>query len=127
MIERFPPNASSIRLPVLVRGPNKDSYLFMFLDTGASRTMLTWEAAVNCGYDPAAGGRFQVVTASGFEMCSEITLSEFVALGRCLHDFPTICHPLPTALRGDGLLGLDFFRATRLTIDFRVGEVALEV
>ena len=127
MIERFPPDAPSICLPVLVKGPKKDHYMCMFLDTGASWTVLTWEAAVNCGYDPAAGGRFQIVTASGLEMCSEIVVSEFRALGRCLRDFRIVCHPLPPAIGADGLLGLDFFRATKLTIDFRVGEVGLDV
>ena len=127
MSDRFPLDAGSIRLVAIISGPLREMSSRMVLDTGASRTVLTWEIAQACGYDPAgAENRTDITTASGFETCPEIVLSDFRFLGRTLQDFPVLCHPLPAELRIDGLVGLDFFRATRLTLDFRIGEVTLE-
>ena len=39
--------------------------------------------------------------------------------------FFLICHTLPASVSVDGLLGLDFLRGQRLTIDFRAGRIAL--
>ncbi len=35
------------------------------------------------------------------------------------------CHTLPPSAGVDGLLGLDFFRGERLTVDFRTGRLIL--
>jgi hypothetical protein len=36
-----------------------------------------------------------------------------------------VCHTLPPSASIDGLLGLDFLRDRRLTIDFRTGQITL--
>jgi len=36
-----------------------------------------------------------------------------------------LCHTLPPSAGVDGLLGLDFFRGQRVTIDFQHGEVTI--
>jgi hypothetical protein len=128
MTEHFSLTAPSIRLAGIVKGPAKEIPLRLLLDTGAVRTILTWETAVGCGYDPAvASKRIPIVTASGYETCPEIILSQITFLQRRLHNIPVLCHPLPAELRVDGIVGLDFFRGTKLTIDFRTGEVSLDV
>lgn len=38
----------------------------------------------------------------------------------------TLCRDLPAEVRVDGLLGLDFFRGTRLALDFRAGRLSLD-
>jgi len=38
-----------------------------------------------------------------------------------------ICHTLPPTARVDGLLGLDFFRNTRLNIDFISGKIEAQL
>jgi hypothetical protein len=40
-------------------------------------------------------------------------------------NFPVICHDLPAALHVDGLLGLDFVRRYRLSVDFQAGFISL--
>ena len=47
------------------------------------------------------------------------------ALGRTVRSFPILIGQLPAGLRIGGLLGLDFFRDTRLTIDFRARVVSV--
>ena len=37
-----------------------------------------------------------------------------------------VCHTLPPSAGVDGLLGLDFLRNSRLTIDFRSGQIVLD-
>ena len=41
-------------------------------------------------------------------------------------DGKDVCRDLPAAIAIDGLLGLDFLRGTRLTIDFRNGTIDVE-
>jgi predicted aspartyl protease len=128
MSEHFPPGSRSIRLVALVRGPVREIAARMLLDTGATRTILAWELALACGYDPGgAKDRIEITTASGFESCPEVTISEFLFLGLCRRNFSVLCHPLPSELRIDGVVGLDFLRDTKLTIDFRIGEVMVEI
>ena len=43
-----------------------------------------------------------------------------------LSDFPIVCHTLPPSAAVDGVLGLDFFRGTRLVLDFRKGLVTVD-
>ena len=47
-------------------------------------------------------------------------------LGRDCADFPVLAHTLPPSAGVDGLLGLDFVRGGRLTVDFRAGHVTLD-
>jgi len=45
------------------------------------------------------------------------------ALGKIHEYFPLLCHTLPPTAGVDGLLGLDFFRGTYLSIDLVSGIV----
>ena len=95
-----------------------DSVLCNFaLDTGATRTLLSSEGAATLRLALALGE--QVATASGIESSQHATLSRVDALGMTRRDFRILVLPLPRAAGIDGLLGLDFLRDTRLTIDFR--------
>lgn len=67
-----------------------------------------------------------MTTASGLEVAPMITLERLEALGRQRDHFPVLCHTLPVSAGVDGVLGLDFLRGHRLTVDFRIGLVTLE-
>ena len=41
-------------------------------------------------------------------------------------DFNILEHPMPEDAGADGLLGLDFFENTSLTIDFILSEIGIE-
>jgi len=116
-----------IILPVRVSGPTTEYVLRFILDTGATTSMLNRDTAMLLGYDPADGlFSMQITTASGIELVSTIILERLAVLGQERANFPILCHTLPAEAGVDGVLGLDFFRGRRLTLDFRVGLVMLD-
>jgi predicted aspartyl protease len=100
--------------------------LRLALDTGATGTVVNVWMLVAVGYDPVlVPDRIQVTTASGVEFVPRIILNKLEALGQERTGFPVLCHTLPPSTGVDGLLGLDFFRGQRLTIDFSNGQLTL--
>ena len=93
------------------------------LDTGASRTMLAARRADILGLTMMPGGR--VITASRVETARLAMVPEISALGITRRDLEVIVMPLPASSGLDGLLGLDFLRDTRVTIDFRAGILSI--
>ena len=108
-------------------GPTGSALLRLALDTGATATLVNVGMLVSIGYDPAlSSDRLQVTTGSGVEFAPRITLNKIVALGEERTDFPVLCHTLPPSAGVDGLLGLDFFRARMLTIDFHKARIFID-
>jgi len=109
-----------------VTGPSGNALLRFALDTGATGTIVNAGPLVAIGYDPAlTPNRVQVTTGSGVEFAARVKVSKLVALGQERTDFLLLCHTLPPSTGVDGLLGLDFFRDQKLTLDFRNGEMEL--
>ena len=108
-------------------GPAGSAVLRLALDTGASVTLSNTAIAVSIGYDPSsAADRLQITTGSGVEFAPKIDVQSVRALGRIQRGFSVVCHTLPPSAGVDGLLGLDFLRDSRLTIDFRSGRIELD-
>lgn len=127
MTLRFDPQHGLIIVPTRLSGPLDDVIIRLALDTGATGSMINWDVAILLGYDPASSGeRIRVTTGSGVEYTPRVTIQRIEALGRTCQDFPILCHTLPPSATVDGLLGLDFFRGTILTIDLQVGTLTLE-
>lgn len=119
------------RGPVLVsanlRGPEGELVLRLALDTGATTSVLSWEAAALLGYDPSANkARVRITTGSGVEFAPRISIIKIEALGMERLNFPILCHTLPPSAGVDGLLGLDFLRGHRVVVDFRSGLITLD-
>ena len=53
-------------------------------------------------------------------------ITRLSALGRHAIGLRVLAHSLPATTAFDGLLGLDFFRETVLTLAFRTGQIRLE-
>lgn len=110
-----------------LEGPSGSAILRLALDTGATSTTINVGMLVSIGYDPSlVPDRIQVTTGSGVEYVPRITLSKIAALGRERGNFSGLGHTLPPSAGIDGLLGLDFLRGQKLTIDFIQGQVKLE-
>ena len=123
----FNPAGNSIPVSVRLFGPDSDARVRLALDTGATYTMISRETAAELGYDlTAVDGALPLITASGTETAAVINLERIEALEQERRNFPVACHNLPEGTPFDGLLGLDFFRGQKLTIDFRSGLVTLE-
>ena len=127
MTLRFNPSAGTIVVTAVISGNSIEAAARLALDTGANMTMLNRELASNLGYDVESPDRMvRIATASGIVRAPQLAIRRLEALGNERQEFPIICHSLPRGVSVDGLLGLDFFRGQRLTIDFRKGLITLD-
>lgn len=123
---RFDTAAGVIHTKVTILGPAREDDLTFALDTGASRSVISWPAAVDLGLRPeGASAGTEIITGSGVEYCPLLRVSRISALGQARLDFRILCHAFPPKLHLQGLLGLDFLAGRVLTVDFRRGNVRL--
>jgi predicted aspartyl protease len=122
----FPPHYRLVLVEAELEGPTGNVVLRLALDTGATVTVLSAAALVTAGYDlTLAPSHVQVTTGSGVESVPVISVSRLKALGQERTGFPVLGHTLPVSAGVDGVLGLDFLRGLTLTVDFRLGQIAL--
>ena len=120
----FTPNQGLVIVNSELVGPTGTAILRLALDTGATGTLVNVGMLVSIGYDPALSpNRVQVTTGSGVEFAPRIDLIKISSLGIEYFDFPVLAHTLPPSTNVDGLLGLDFFRGKKLSIDFSNGQI----
>ena len=126
---RFDPSAPLLVVFATVEGrqPGRRRRLKVALDTGATYTMIPWEIAQALGYHPErARRRIELMTASGMAIVPLVEVREIRALGQRVKGLEVLVHDLPPASRVEGLLGLNFLRNFKLTLDFRAGILELE-
>ncbi|MBI3194227.1 MAG: retropepsin-like domain-containing protein [Ignavibacteriae bacterium] len=124
---KFELSRGLVIVPVTFVSTSEQGIAKLALDTGAAHTLVSSDIAVMLGYDPAVSKeRKLIVTASGTEYASRIFVNSIQALGITRTNFPVLCHTLPNSARVDGLLGLDFFKNTLLTIDFKQGTITVQ-
>ena len=127
MTTYFNPAENHIAVLARLFGPKGDSTARLVLDTGASRTLVNRDIVERLGYSLSADlPTARVATGSRIENMPMLVVSRIAALGRDLTNLEVLCHNLPAGTTIDGLLGLDFFRNQRLTIDFREGLITLD-
>jgi predicted aspartyl protease len=120
----FNATAGLILVESRVHGPKGDMAVRLALDTGATTTMLNADVFAVLGYDPASEARrVHVTTGSGVEFAPLVAVEKIEALAEERHGLEVLCHTLPPSATVHGVLGLDFFRNRRLTVDFRSGLV----
>jgi predicted aspartyl protease len=122
----FNPLGGLIIVEARLWGTAGDIVARLALDTGASATVVNEAFLRHIGCDPvAAPQRVQVTTGSGIAFAPRLVIDRIESLGQVRTQFPVLCHTLPPTAPMDGLLGLDFLRHLRLTIDFRTGRISL--
>ncbi len=126
---RFDPAAPVLVVFATIQGkqPTQRRRLKVALDTGAIYTMIPWEIARALGYQPELSRQqIEMMTASGMAIVPLIKVKEFRSLGQTVKGLELLVHDLPSAGRVEGLLGLNFLRAFKLTLDFKRGILELE-
>jgi predicted aspartyl protease len=122
----FNPSAGAVYVEASLSGPLGQADVRLILDTGATTTLIRSTILVAVGYDPdASPDRISVALGSGIQLVPRVVLNRLSALGQHLLGLPVLSHSVLPAAGADGLLGLDFLRGTTLTVDFRVGQIAL--
>jgi hypothetical protein len=124
----YPFNAS--QGPILVEGslsgPMGQADVRLILDTGATTSLVRSPILIAVGYDPdASPDRVPVAMGNSVGICPRLILNRFSALGQHRLGFRLVAHSLPPAAGVDGLLGLDFFRGSILTLDFPAAQIVL--
>lgn len=122
----FNPAAGLVMASLRLSGPTGQTVANVAVDTGATSTVIRDAILVSVGYDPAgAKDRTRITTGSGIAFVPRLIVAKVEALGQVRDDFVLLAHTLPPSASVDGLLGLDFLRDRRLTIDFRKGRVSV--
>jgi predicted aspartyl protease len=123
---QFDPKAGIILVKTKLYGPRGDAIVNLALDTGATWTLVSWEAAVLVGYDPAKiQQRTAITTGSGIEYCPKLNFLSIEALGKSAKGLEVLCHTLPPTSRVDGLLGLNFLRRFNVSLNFKPGYITV--
>ena len=123
----FDSDGEFVAVEVHLYGPEGYLVADFSLDTGSTRSLVSQDLALQLGYDLAAATSFSnFITGSGMVTAPIINFARVEALEQEHRFFPIVCHTLPSGSPIDGLLGLDFFRGQKLTVDFRAGLVTLE-
>ena len=127
MSEMFDARKGLVLLTAEIIGPKREVIVRLALDTGATATLIKPNALIIAGYDLTnLTDEAQVTTGSELISVPRITVRRIIALDVQVDDLSVLAHAVPKSARIDGVLGLDFFRGKRLTIDFQVGEITLE-
>ena len=127
MTTPFNPQEALIVVMARVHGPAGITRVRLALDTGATSSIVAREALELIGYNPTrSSDRVRVVTGSAIERAPLITVGRIEGLGRERRDLRILAYAIPSAAGVDGVLGLDFVRGWRLTIDFRAGLITLD-
>ena len=96
------------------------------LDTGATYTSISQDLAQELGYDLSKAPHITITTANGQVSIPKITLKELTMHGYKLHNVEATVISLPKNVPFQGLLGLNFIRRQRVTIDIDSKNVVLE-
>ncbi len=122
----FDPNGGLILVTALLEHEAGVAVLRLALDTGANFSVLKPEIFEDMGQNlPVEIDRFTLATANGLIEAPLIEVDSLTALGLVRSQVRFAVHDLPDILDIDGVLGLDFLREKRLTLDFRAGKIEL--
>ena len=124
----FPRNKGLIICNAKISKNKRAAYLPLAIDTGATTTIISLKAAQEIGLLPHLPHYKTILTGTeGSEICPVIIIPKFSCLGITKRNLEVICHDLPPRSPVEGLLGLNFFKNTRLNIDFIQGITATTI
>ena len=119
----FDPKDNLIIVPVEIHGKNHQFTIDMAVDTGATWTIIPVKT---CAIIGAIHHRsITIVTGSRVENAQLMTIPLIKAFGMDIPNFKVVAHNLPPSLLVDGLLGMNFLKRAKLTIDFSKNVIKL--
>ena len=115
------PKLSLIPADVSLKGKKgKPVFLTLALDTGASFSSIPSDAAISIGCDPTKSCRkIEIITASGTEYVSIVTIPCVQIWDINLKDIDFICLDMPPKSPVSGLLGLNILKKFDIFLKFR--------
>lgn len=122
----FDSQADLVIVRAALFGPVAFVDLLLAVDTGSTQTVVARRKLRVADYDlenPITSLR--VATGSQVEILPLLRVDSLGCLSQLRDGFEVLAHDLPASPQIDGVLGLDFLRGHRLTLDFRAGEIEL--
>lgn len=98
----------------------------VILDTGATYTAISEDLANSMGYDLTNTPRIRITTANGQVFLPKIILKSVTLNGYTAHNVEATVMPLPKHVPFSGLLGLNFVKRHRITIDAKADHLLIE-
>ena len=125
MTNPFNPYSGLVTVRADIIGETGKRIIRLAIDTGATRTAISADLLQSLGCKLTSGMSAEVITGSRRETRQFTQLKTITVLGVRIEAFPVLAHNLPDGINVDGLLGLDFFRQRKLSLDFINGLVEL--
>jgi predicted aspartyl protease len=126
-MEHFDSNKGLILIKVKITGKVRTEDAVFALDTGATKTVVNTDLLHRIGYSESDySDSLYITTGNGKEKTHLARIKAFEAFGRTKRNFQVLSHQLPVTTFVEGLLGLDFLRKARITIDFNSGSIRFE-
>ena len=94
-------------------------------DTGAAFTCISQRAAAEMNLDLTPVRRMRIVSAHRPDFVPIIRINTFQVGSRIVRDMEVMVLPLPSELRVDGLLGVNFLEKFRVTFEFEEATMIL--
>jgi len=93
----------------------------------ATHSVLSYDLVEAAGYDPSTSGvRIRLATVTGIVSAQVVTVDKISVLGREAKKIGVACVDLPAEVRLSGILGQNFLRGFRLTMDPGAGMLTLD-
>ena len=106
------------------KGPTGIFTTKLLIDTGASYTLIPWEALekIEKNYTMPRE-RVKLATANGYILAPIKRVEWFHSLGIRFENFPVAIYNLPAGMYVKGILGMDFLTRAKATIDIAKEQV----
>ena len=122
----FNPNAPLIIFPCTIEYRDIRTVWLAF-DTGASTTVIRESALRDIGYAPELINEFASFgDASQSHLVPKFTLKSLSLAGARVENIEALAYTIPEEHGIDGVVGLNFLRHFKITLDFGQGKLMLE-
>lgn len=127
-ITPFDPKQHHIYIPFFITIPSgRTERLIGILDTGAPRTEFSDSFLVHMGLIKKDDRNIQLKPDMQTQKYGKVILPTAEICGQKIEKFEVFVSRLDTSWGVAALIGLDFFRKFRVTIDYKLGEILTEV
>jgi len=123
----FEPEKGHIFVPVRCVESGVVHEFTLVLDTGSTHTLVDRTALEYLGFSADENSPLRrIITGSDIVSAPTIVLPNLEIEGIRKEDFPVVAFNFPKEAGINGVLGLDFFRGTKLTLDFKEGILEID-
>jgi len=126
-ITPFDTKEHHIYIPFSLTSPlRKTEELFGILDTGAPRTEFSDIALYQAGLIKKPDAIISIKSGLQTQKYAKIVLPSFEVLGHTIQNFEVMVSRFDKAWGISALIGLDFFKRFRVTIDYKAGHLVTD-